>query len=769
MEYSEFLKTKSIIEKPTGKDVPLSEISPVLYDFQRDIVRWALRRGRAAIFAGTGLGKTLIQLEWARHVVANEDNPLLIVAPLAVAAQTQREANKLDLEVTICRKQRDVKPGVNITNYEMLRHFNPDVFCGVVLDESSILKSYMGKTKRQLISMFRGLRWKLACTATPAPNDHMELGNHAEFLEVMFSNEMLARWFINDASEAGNYRLKGHAESDFWRWVASWAVALTMPSDIGYNDDGFVLPPLHLHQHIVESELPPPDGMLFRFENYSATDIHAEMRLTANDRAARVAELVAEHTNDHWLVWCNTNYEADALKRTLPDAEEIRGSESISEKERKLMAFSNGEIRLLITKPSIAGHGLNWQHCSHVAFVGLSYSFEQYYQAIRRTYRYGQKRPVNCHIVCAQSETGILSVIERKEQEFKRMHSAMVEAMAERSKHELRGGVSLVVNHETDACSDESFGWQMTLGDCVTETAKIPDDSIGLSVFSPPFSNLYIYSDALADMGNSSSDGEFMEHFSYLMEELYRVTIPGRIAAIHCKDLPLYKGRDGAAGLRDFPGAIIRMAEQCGWTYHSRVTIWKCPVTEMTRTKNHGLLYKQLRKNSSASRQGMADYIVAFRAWKGQEFDNPVTHTFESFPLERWQRWASPVWDLEDDKGPAKNELMLEPSPVWDDIRQFDVLNYKLGKDEKDEKHICPLQLDVIERCIRLWSNAGDLVFSPFAGIGSEGYVAVKLGRRFHGIELKRSYYDLAIKHLKTAAAEQSQNSLFSEKDAQDV
>jgi hypothetical protein len=762
--YEEFLKTKVITSDSVGVEV--KSVSPVLYDFQQDITKWALRRGRAAVFADTGLGKTLIQLEWAKHVA--EEGPVLILAPLAVTHQTAKEAEKIGLKVTVARSQADAGQ-ITITNYEMLGHFDVERFAGIVLDESSILKSYMGKIKQQLISSFEKTPWKLACTATPAPNDHMELGNHAEFLGAMHSNEMLSRWFINDASEAGAYRLKHHAVEDFWNWVASWATALHLPSDLGYQDDGFILQDLNLHRHIVTVDnIPPPEGMLFRVGTLSATDIHREMRLTAPDRAEKVASLVESEPDEPWLIWCNTNYEADELIKRVPDAVEVRGSDSARVKEQKLIGFSNGEYSRMITKPSVAGYGMNWQHCARVAFVGLNYSFERYYQAIRRSWRYGQKRPVECHVVCAESERDIINVINRKEEEHAKLQREMVRAMADRSIAELRGERTLVVDHETDVAKGDE--WEMRLGDCVKEAAKIEPDSIGYSIFSPPFSNLYIYSDALADMGNSSGDEEFFEHLGYLAAELNRITIPGRVCSVHCKDLPRYKSRDGSAGLRDFPGGIIRVFEDQGWTFHSRVTIWKCPVTEMTRTKNHGLLYKQLRKDSAASRQGMADYLLTFRRWvTGVDvFPDPVTHTFDSFPLERWQRWASPVWDLDSDKDRAAEDLELEPSPVWDDINQFGVLNYRLAKDGKDEKHICPLQLDVIERGIRLWSNPGDLVFSPFAGIGSEGYVAVKLARRFLGVELKRSYFDNAVKHIKSGVAETYQGTLFEQEFAND-
>ena len=728
-DYAEFLETKR-------RPLPSSGIEPgpiheSLYPFQKAIVEWAIRKGRAAVFADCGLGKTRIQLEWARQM----GERTLIVAPLCVADQTIREAHDIGIDEIRYVKEPDDSPGIQITNYERTRDFLPGPWDAIVLDESSILKSYMGKTKRQLVRDCASIPFRLCCTATPAPNDHMELGNHAEFLGVLGSNEMLARWFIADPMQAGNYRIKAHARRDFWSWVHSWAVSLEKPSDMGRFDDAeFSLPDLTIHEHIADvPHNPAATGLLFAVPgSLNATDLHRVMRATATARAEQAAVLVNAEPGVPWVIWCHTNYEADALKEVLPSAIDVRGSDTLSEKEESLRRFTFGDTDIIITKPTIAGFGLNWQHCARVIFVGLSYSYEQFYQAIRRTWRFGQKRGVHAHLISTTSDQGVRETILKKERAHEVLKSEMTQAMR-------RIQVERDDSHRP-APKDRSKGnrWILDLGDACTTMPEIEDESVGISVFSPPFSNLYIYTDHIEDLGNTVDDAEFFEHFRFIVRELHRVTKTGRIAAVHCKDLPRYKGRDGSAGLRDFPGQIIRLFEEEGWTYHSRVTIWKDPVIEMQRTKNHGLLYKQLRKDSSASRMGMADFVVAFRKWgdigvNGDSFPDPVEHEREDFPLDRWQAWAS---------------------PVWDDVRQTRVLQYRDAKGPEDERHICPLQLDVIERCIMLWSNPGDLVFSPFAGIGSEGYEAVRLGRRFHGIELKADYYRIAVKNLAAAESE---------------
>jgi len=723
-KYREFLESKVVKAQDVGFAIELSSLNPMLFDWQKSIVRWALMKGKAALFEECGLGKTPQQLEWAWQVVKWTGGNVLILTPLAVARQTEREAVKFGIPTRVVRSQAEVLPGISITNYEMLEHFDTSAFVGVVLDESSILKNFMGTIKRQIQRKFAKTPYKLCCSATPSPNDHLELGNHCDFLDVMPSNEMISRWFINDTMAAGSYRLKEHGAADFWRWVCSWAVAIDKPSDIGFSDEGFILPGLDIIHHSVDVEITSAaDGMLFRVADISATSLHKELRLTAPARAEVAAALV-NGSADPMIVWCNSNYEATELMARIPEAIEVRGDMKPAEKEKRLEQFGSGDARVIVTKPTIAGFGLNWQHCADQVFVGLSYSYEQMYQALRRSYRFGQTKQVNAHIIYAVTEGNIAAAIEEKAAKHEAMKEAMVAAMRETQIEEFKNGRLLRMDYAHEVRSGDL--WTMHNGDCVDVLKTMDADSIHMSVFSPPFSNLYIYSDSVRDMGNCADDAEFLKSMGFLFAELYRITKPGRLCAIHCKDLPLYKGRDGAAGLRDFPGDLIRAASAEGWTFASRCTIWKDPVIEMQRTKNHGLLYKQLRKDSTYSRQGMADYVIAFRKWAEVDAE-PVSHTHDSFPLDQWQQWAS---------------------PVWMDIDQTNVLNYQLAKSDGDERHICPLQLGVIERAIYLWSNPNDLILSPFGGIGSEGVGAMRAGRRFVGIELKPEYFDVACRFL---------------------
>jgi len=431
MNYHDIIASKGVVAPPSGFDATVD--NPVLFGWQRVTTEWACRQGCAALFADTGLGKTPMQLEWSRQVIKHTGGRVLILAPLAVGPQTAREAVKFGIpNVKHVRRAVDVEDGITVCNYESLHKLDVSSFAGVVLDESSILKSYAGSTKRRLIEAFEATPFKLACTATPAPNDFLELGNHAEFLGIMSSHQMLARWFINDQSGMCKYRLKGHAVLAFWDWITSWARCIGRPSDMGngYSDDGYVLPKLITKRHSVAVDIVTnrAEGTLFRTQDGSATSLHRERRLTSPDRAAKVAEIVALEPDESWLIWTDTNYDADNLMRVLPDAEEVRGPHSDRVKEERLLGFADGHVRILVTKPSVAGFGLNWQHCARVAFVGPSYSYEQYYQAIRRCWRFGQRRSVEVHVVLAATESMVGEVLDRKGRDHEEMKAAMFAA-----------------------------------------------------------------------------------------------------------------------------------------------------------------------------------------------------------------------------------------------------------------------------------------------------------------------------------------------------
>lgn len=446
MSYADFLERKRMVDPSTGL-VNIPDLHPSLFEFQRDITAWALRRGRAALFAGTGLGKSLMELVWANAVHQETGKDILHLAPLAVSAQLGREADKFQIPARLVKAARDCVPGTNITNYQKIDHFDLSRFGGVILDESSILKSTDGHYRNRLIEGCAQIPFRLAATATPAPNDFMELGNHAEFLGVMSYTDMLATFFTHDGGETQKWRLKGHAENDFWKWMASFAVMVRKPSDLGYEDGAYELPPLNQIQHLVSAEYAPSmdTGLLFPMEARTMQERLAARRDTVDERVALAAQITP--TDRPFVWWCNLNAESEALTKAIPGAVETRGSDPDDVKERKLIDFSEGRTRVLVTKPSVAGFGMNWQHCADTGFVGLNDSFEQVFQSIRRFWRFGQTKAVNVHFIAAETEGAVVANLRRKEADAERMAAAMIMHMADISVAAIRGTVRTIPDY----------------------------------------------------------------------------------------------------------------------------------------------------------------------------------------------------------------------------------------------------------------------------------------------------------------------------------
>lgn len=729
-EYMEFLKMKQTNVIESGFELNDNELNNMLFPFQKYCVRRALKAGRFAMFEDCGLGKTIQQLEWADKVQKHIDKPVLILAPLGVIGQTIKEGAKFGYEVIelgVTVFDQDLKAGIYITNYDNMENIDAYLFGGIVLDESSILKNFAGKTKQLLIDSFKDTPYKLCCTATPSPNDTTELCNHAEFLNIMTRNEILAMYFVHDGGSTSDWRLKGHAKQEFWDFVSTWAVMLSKPSDIGFDGTGYDLPPLNIIEEYVHTEK-RDNGMLFNDVAVSATDYHKELRATINERITRVADIV-NASSENFIIWIGHDEEGELLRSLIPDAIEVKGSDNKGVKKERLLGFGNGDFRVLITKLKIAQFGLNYQNCHNQIFASLDFSFESTYQGIRRSYRFGQTNEVNIYLIVTDTMQNVRKSFDEKQNSFLDMQKSMTESM----NRNINNKVSLSKMDVSKSYQSEYCNIQ--LGDCVQLIQSVPDESVGFSIFSPPFAELYTYSDKLEDMGNSKDYKEFFTAFKFLVKELYRVMWSGRNVAVHCMDLPIQKGKEGYIGLRDFSGMILEAFTEVGFIYHSRVTIWKNPVTEMQRTKALGLLHKQVKKDAAMSRVGIPDYLMVFR--KEGVHEHPV-HC--DISVDTWQKYAS---------------------PVWMDIDYSNTLNGIKGRDKNDEKHICPLQLDTIERAITLWSNKDDIVFTPFLGIGSEVYQAIKLGRLGLGFELKESYFNEAIKNCKQAESDKCQNLLF--------
>jgi DNA modification methylase len=721
MEYSEFLKSKQKSIIHSGFEIAESELNPLLFPFQKFIIKRALKAGKYAIFADCGLGKTFMQLEWANQVSKKTNKPVLILAPLAVKGQTIKEMAHFNIPSDF----------IEVWNYEQLDNLDCNKYSGIVLDESSILKNFEGSIKKQIIENFAKTPYKLACTATPSPNDPMELGNHAEFLDVMSRNEMLAMYFVHDGGETAKWRLKGHAVKMFYQFIGTWAIMLNKPQDIGFEMDGYNLPSLNLIEKEIKT-LKRENGRIFNDAIISATNFNQELRITKFERLDEVAKIVND-SDENFIIWIKQNEEGELLKKLIPDAIEVSGSDIPEYKEKMLLGFANNEFRVLITKTKIASFGMNYQNCRNQVFASLDFSFEGLYQSIRRSYRFGQKSEVNIYLITTDTMANVKAAIDLKQKQFLIMQNEMSKAINEN----LNG--QFMEESLIDTSPQKTEWYHIKRGDCVKLIKDIPDESIGLSVFSPPFAELYTYSNHVEDMGNSKDYNEFLIQFGFLVKELFRVIKQGRNVAVHCMDLPIQKGKEGFIGLRDFSGMILNVFQDAGFVYHSRITIWKDPVVEMQRTKALGLLHKQLKKDSTMSRVGIPDYVMVFR--KDGERNNPVTNT--DIPVDLWQKIASPVW-MDIDYG---NTLQ----------------GFRNARDENDEKHICPLQLETIERLILLYSNKGDTVFTPFLGIGSEIYQAVKMGRKGIGFELKESYYDLAKANIQSVVSKKNQLSLFND------
>jgi len=740
-QYQEFLNSKRWKFHSTGIEINRRDVHPMLFDFQKDVVLWALRKGRSALFLDTGLGKTFCQLEWARLLGGRS----LIIAPLSVARQTIKEGIKINIPVKFVHDKSEIGEGINITNYEMLDNFDADID-SIILDESSILKSISSKTRMKLISAFQSVRYKLCCTATPSPNDFIELGNHSHFLGIMSRQEMLSTYFINankehtkfagdkvftrkGSNKAGQeWRLKHHAEGVFFEWLSTWAMVIDHPSNLGYDGQGYNLPPLNIITHFVKNENYVPDDSLF-FMGLKGISDRAHIR---KDMAAikqeKVRELV-EGDSGQWIIWCGLNEESKMARGALNGGcREISGDDSIETKVSAFEDFQDGKYQVLISKPKIAGMGMNFQNASNTIFYGMNDSWETFYQAIRREWRFGQDKPVNVHILLSDLETAIFENVMRKDRQAKRMRMEMVKIMKDYETSELQN-TELVYNEYTED-TVKNHDYTLMRGDSVLRMKEIADESVDLSVYSPPFADLFVYSNSEHDLGNSRGWDEFFKHYEFIIKEVCRVTKPGRISCVHTSDVPAMASRDGYIGLRDFPGEVIKWHQKNGWIFVGRCFVQKNPQAQAIRVKCKSLLFVQMKKDSSHSRPALIDQVLIFR--KAGDNAVPITPVKnKELDNERWISWAH---------------------GIWTDINECDTLRYYDARAKDDEKHICPLQLGTIERCIKLYSNPGETVLTPFMGIGSEAFMALKLNRKAIGIELKESYFKIAVGNIRSVS-----------------
>lgn len=748
-----------------------------MYPFQQYCTRLALKHGRFALFEGCGTGKTIQQCTWAKEVVNHTGGAVIGLAPLAVVEQTIDLMKRFGIEVVKwvaeMGQTHELAPGIYMTNYEQLHTIPAELFVGVFLDESSILKSFTGATKKELIETFKNTPYRLSCTATPAPNDLNEIGNQSEFLGILDAQDMRAKWFVRDEG-MNNYRLKGHAKRSFYAWMRTWCVMFHRPHDIGFPMAGYDLPEVKYFSININAANRDSDR-LFNKGHVSATSFHKEVKLTMPDRLHQVAE-IANASDEQFIIWIEQNEEGKLLRKLIPGAVEVSGSDKPHVKTENLLGFAQKKFRVLITKGDIAGFGMNYQQCRNMIFANPSFSFETIWQCICRILRFGQKQQCNIWMVAPDTMENVVANYQVKERQY-------FETLAEMNKGINGERYGLVTSYDFKEEKTDHY-WLMK-GDTVIESKRIPDNSAGLIIFSPPFSSLFTYSNYIHDMGNNPTHRAFFEQYRYLLDEDYRILQPGRLLITHVKNLGVYKTSSGYTGMYDFSGEHRRAVEAAGFKLHCIITIWTDPVLEMQRTKTQRLLYKTVTSDSSMSGVGMPEFLYVFKKWEGNQEDwTPVTSlNKENFPLDDWQQWASPVYRenlMNYDKHDLVNTILSLKSEnfrmkygcneglptswyddVWFDIKRTDVLNGKEGTDQGDEKHIAPLQLEVIRRCIRMWSNKGETVKTSFLGIGSEAYVAVEEGRKAIGIELKDSYFDTSVKNVRIALSRKAQATLF--------
>jgi len=780
-EYQEFLKTKQIKVEPVGFDVPLDDINPMLYDYQMDIVKIALWKGRFLLLQDCGLGKAPESLEWAYHVQKHTGKPVLLVAPLGVTYQLEQESIKFNRPIKRIRGPEEMNGNNIVINYEIMHKFVDyvDHFGGIVFDESSIFKSLGGKTRLLALKMVQNIPLRLCASATPSPNDYDELLRQAEILGIMKEKEAKALFFINDGAQANKWRLKGHAINDFWEWVSEWAVAMRVPSDLGYSDDNFSRADLFIHEIVVPGK-PYKDTKgqmtLFPMPANTMSERREARRSTIVERVGEMHRLLNGSgeiknfipdfdSSEPMIVWREFLAEADEAKRQIPNIIDIRGSMTQSDKENEIRKFSDGDTQIIVTDPRMFGHGMNWQHSRIQFFIGLSDSYESIYQAIRRQWRNFQKRDVHVFFITASTEGAVVANIKRKEKQHNELYDQIVARMA---KHYTKN-IAQIGRQEMEYLMNEYTTQNsiIYLGDSTEMLANEPDNSIALTITSVPFPGMYTYTNSARDAGNCLNGEETTAHIKYIMEQVYRVTMPGRLCCIHLTQEPLFKWKDGHVGRLDFRGDIIRMMQELGFTYWSEVSIVKNPQMKAMRTNDSGLTQASVHKDMTRAAPAMNDYVVIFKKLgEGVPVEALISPKYDKWDgwmnMNDWVVAAHGAWTFEDEA-----DLLPMPEQIWLDIVESDVLRlngkqaHVKGRENEDEKHLCPLQNGVVERLLLMYSNPGEIVLDPFSGQGTTGYWSIKYGRKYRGCELKQSYWKLSQRVIDAAELEALSFDLF--------
>jgi len=826
MTYAEFLQNKILTVPKSGFKIYPDEINAALKPHQRDAVMWAVQGGRRALFESFGLGKTVQELEYCRIITERFGGKALIVLPLGVRQEFQRDASKiLGMEppeyVRTMAEARASGTKIVLTNYERVRDgdIDPKEFTAMSLDEASVLRSYGSKTYQTFMEKFQGVPYKLVCTATPSPNKYKELIHYAGYLEIMDTGQALTRFFQRDSTKANNLTLYPHKEDEFWLWVSSWALLITKPSDLGYDDSGYDLPPLDVRYHKIDDDPTKfeidRDGQ-FSLKRSAAISLSAaakEKSGSIDRRVAKAQEIVESSPDDHFILWHDLESERAAIKKAIPQAVDIHGSMEYDLREQRVIDFSDGKIKIFTTKKSLSGSGCNFQrYCHRAVFIGIDYEFNDFLQAIHRIYRFLQPEIVRIDIIYTESEAEILRVLLDKW----RRHDEMAEKMTAIIKRYGLSGAAIKENMKrsigVERIVNEGNHYKAVLNDCIPETASMPENSVGLIHTSIPFSNHYEYTPSYNDLGHNEDTARFFEQMDFLTPELLRVLKPGRIFACHVKDRVLFGNATGTGmpTIEPFTALTLMHCIKHGFQFIGQITVLTDVVRENNQTYRLG--YSEQCKDGSKMGVGCPEYILLFRKLptdtSAAYADEPVKRDKISYSLSRWQLDAHAFWrssgnrvltpediaqmpinkvqkafslmsrgnvynydehvklarTLEEKGMMSKTFMVVAPpswsSMVWDDVNRMRTLNTKQSQKQK-QMHVCPLQFDIVERIIDRYSNPGDVVYDPFAGLFTVPMIAVKMGRYGVGTELNADYYADGLAYLKAAEEERDMPTLF--------
>lgn len=833
LTYEQFLASKATVAPLSGFDVEPDDLHACLFPHQRDSVRWALRGGRRALFHAFGLGKTIQQAEIMRQIRLREPDTLcMIICPLGVMQEFRRDAKRIGLSTRYVRTSAEIDalieagglPDILLTNYERIRdgaicRAHIDRLAAVSLDEASVLRGYGTKTYQEFLPLFSRVPYRFVATATPSPNRYKEIIHYAGFLGIMDTGQALTRWFQRDSTKAGNLTLYPHKEDEFWKWVSTWALFVTKPSDLGHSDEGYDLPPLEIIWHEIDTASleTKADGWgqhkMFADAAAGLQQAAAVKRDTLDLRLDKVQEIMDAEPDEHWLLWHHLERERKEIERRIPAAVTIYGSQDLEEREQQIVDFSEGRIRILAPKPEIAGSGTNFQHhCARAIFVGIDYKFNDLIQAIHRIYRFQQIRPVEIHIIHTDSEQAIRRELEAKWRRHDELLENMRKIMKEHglSRAAIESDLKRSIGVERDEVAGEYF--RTIHNDCVEEVSRMDTNSVDLIHTSIPFGTQYEYCESYNDFGHNDDNDAFFRQMDYLIPELWRVLRPGRVAAIHVKDRIRFGNVTGlgAPSVDRFSDKTADAFEAHGFIFVGRITVTTDVVRENNQTYRLG--WSEMCKDGTKMGVGMPEYVLLLRKpqtdlSKGYA-DDPVTHSKEEYTRAQWQidahaHWRSSgnrllrpeelasmpmesirawykrysdtsVYDYDEHvemgreleaRGHLPSSFMLfEPSShredVWTDVNRMRTLNTEQSR-KREEMHVCPLQIDIVERIVERFSNPGETVLDPFGGIGTVAQQAVKMGRSGISVELNAEYWRMSIGYCRAAEAKRSMPTLF--------